>query len=81
MDKIKLENIAEVGFDTETGDAFVNFTEEYVCGGCRHLVGKDDKYCPFCGGPLENSGKVEHYYGRRQLTDTEFKKELEQYGE
>ena len=81
MDKIKLENIVEAGFDTETGDRFLNITEEYVCDGCRHLVEKDDKYCFHCGVLLSDSGKVEHYYKGNPLSDTEFKEELAKYEE
>lgn len=80
--KIKLENIVEAGFDTETGDKFLGVVDwEYVCGSCRHLIEKDDKFCPSCGEELTDSGTIEHYYEGKQLTDTQFKEELKQYGE
>lgn len=79
VDKIKLENIVEAGFDAEDGSAFLNIITEFVCSNCRHLVGQSSKYCTFCGESLNDTGKIEHYYKGEQLTDAQFKKELEQY--
>jgi len=79
--KIKLENIVDAGFDSGNGDAFLNIIEKYVCGKCRHIVEKTDKYCWKCGELLVDSGKLEHYYKGEQLTDTQFKEELEQFGD
>ncbi len=71
-DKIKLENIVQAGFDPKNGDEFVNLTEEYACGNCRNLVEQADKYCRWCGEPLEDSGKVEHWRKGEELDDEEF---------
>lgn len=73
-DKIKLENIVHAGFDTETGDEFMNITEEYACSSCRNLVAKTDKFCRWCGELLKDTGKMEHYHKGEKLTDKEFKK-------
>jgi len=87
MDKVKLENIrqtqkAHPQHKTEPRDIFCRtcgqelveeiVTEEYVCSGCRHLVGIDDDFCWFCGSKLEQTGRVEHYHRGKQLTDGEF---------
>lgn len=72
-DKIKLENIVHAGFDTETGDEFMNITEEYACSSCRNLVAETDKFCWRCGELLKDA-KVEHYQKGEKLTDKEFKK-------
>ena len=45
---------------------------EYVCENCRHLVGKDDKFCWRCGVKLESSNLVEHYHRGEKLTNKEF---------
>lgn len=71
-ERIKLENIVPAGFDTETGDEFINITEEYVCGSCRHIVGLADKFCWRCGELLEDTGKVEHWRKGEQLDGEEF---------
>ena len=74
---IKLENIVKVdgsNFDRQTGKPITEkVTEEYVCEGCRHLVGATDKFCWQCGEPLEESSKVEHYHKGEKLSGTKFK--------
>jgi len=75
-EKIKLENIVDAGFDSENGEAFRCAVEEYVCSACRHLVEKDDTFCTSCGEELVDSGKVEHHYGGKKLSDTEYMEEL-----
>lgn len=74
--KIKLENILLAGFDSDTGDAFINITEEYVCENCRHLVDKNDKFCWQCGEELKQSKLIEHYYEGKKLTERNFQKEV-----
>jgi len=71
--RIKLENIRLAGFDNETGDEFLNITEEYVCGTCRFLVEKGDKFCSQCGEILEDIKEIEHWFKGKQLTKKEFK--------
>lgn len=65
---IKLENIQP----PKKGEA-EQPTEEYVCGGCRELVGKDDKVCWQCGEKLEPSEMVEHYHKGEKLSNSKFK--------
>jgi hypothetical protein len=77
-DRIKLENIVPAGFDVDTGDEFLNITEEFVCGNCRHLVGQADKYCGQCGELLKDMGKIEHWDKGKRLTDKEFKEQMSQ---
>lgn len=88
-DKIKLENIVRgrkeakhehpcsrlARFCPECGEDLTEevITTEYVCSGCRHLVGADEKFCPSCGEPLVASGNVEHYGRKDQLiSEAEF---------
>ena len=77
-DRIKMENIVPAGFDTETGDEFVNLTDEYVCSNCRHLVGKNDKYCSQCGELLKDTGAVEHWEKGEELTGKKFEARVKQ---
>lgn len=77
---IKLENIKDAGFSSATGGQAKQVTEEYVCGSCRHLVGKDDKFCWQCGGKLESSSIVEHYHRGKGITNGEFKEKKKGVG-
>jgi len=61
---IKLENIRLNG----------ELVTEYVCEGCRELVGKDDKVCWQCGENLGQSELVEHYHRGERLTDEEYQR-------
>ena len=61
---IKLENIYPTG----------ELVDEYVCGGCRHLVGRDDKVCWQCEERLTQSTLIEHYHRGVKLSNDEFNK-------
>lgn len=55
--------------------------EEYICGGCRHLVGKDDKFCLNCGEPLQKPFVAEcHDTNGAELSEAQFKKKKAQLG-
>lgn len=64
---IKLENINVI-----KGTRQEHYVEEYVCSNCRHIINLTDKTCWQCGGKLEPSGTVEHYYRGGKLTTQEF---------
>ena len=72
--KVKLENIMQAGSDQETGDRFLNITEEYVCGNCRHLVEAADKFCWYCRSELRTSDKIEHWQKGVQIAEDTFQK-------
>jgi len=72
---IKLENITDMSFSPVTGKQVEKVTEEYVCENCRHLVGRDDRFCWQCGERLEPSARVEHYHAGERLTDKKFEEE------
>lgn len=79
-DKIKQENLVDAGYDTETGDKFVNEIEEYICSACHHLVQRDDRFCWQCGEELNGSSIVLHYYRGEKLTNVKFKEAKTQLG-
>lgn len=71
--KIRLENIVPCGYDSKTGDRFLNITVEFACSNCRHIVEVDDGYCWCCGGKFDGSAVTEHYQKGKQLSNESFK--------
>jgi len=71
-DRIKLENLGGLGYNTETGEPRLSLSVEYTCGNCRFLAKDTDKFCHNCGEELEDKGLVEHYVPEGQLGHKDF---------
>lgn len=72
MNKIKLENVHGLKFNPQTGQPELPFTEEYVCENCRHIVGREDKFCWACGESLQDSSLIEHHAFGGQVEHKDF---------
>lgn len=68
----KLQNFANNGYDRQTGLPDIQETEEFICGNCRHLVDKNDKFCWQCGESLDKEEETEHYAMGKKLTNEQF---------
>ncbi|MDD5510921.1 MAG: zinc ribbon domain-containing protein [Dehalococcoidales bacterium] len=62
-------------FCPECGESLhdIQIINEYVCSGCRFVVGESDKFCWHCGEELKGLSEVHYWCNNNELDHEAFK--------